>query len=113
MRAVLRYLLAGVPGPPAPGGWLLGTAAGLALVALNLAFERELWPHTPTVRQTLPVAASVLALALLPQALWWGWRWLRAYAGPWWLRWLATCAYLAATTVAAMLWLLLLVGALL
>ena len=111
LRAMLRYVLGGVPRLPAPGGWLLGTVAGLALVGLNLTWEHEIWPTTPGMHKLLPGVFLGLVLALLPQLAWWGWRWLRAYAGPQWLRWLATCAYLAATTVAALLWMLALAGA--
>ena len=110
MRAVVRYVAGGVPGPPAPGRWLVATAGLLGLVLLNLAWEHELWSTTPAMRRLLPGALLRLLLALLPQVAWWEWRWLRAYAGPWWLRWLATCAYLGATAVAGLLWVVGLAG---
>jgi hypothetical protein len=88
--------------------WL--TLGGLAVGALNLVFLAEIWPHTPAAAVALLVLLWLLVLALLPQAAWWAWRWLRAYAGPGWVRVLATAVLLSGTCVVLVGWLAVLVG---
>lgn len=105
-----EQLLVGLWPPPAPGTRLGLTLAGLAIGALNLAFLAEIWPHTPAARPRLLALEWLLVLALVPQALWWAWRWRRAYAGPGWLRVLATAVFLSGAGATLFLWLAVLVG---
>ena len=79
-----KVLVAGLF-PPTPLGIRLGlNLLGLAIGALNLAFLAELWPHTPAAKTAFLALEWLLLLAVLPQGLWWAWRWLcaYAYAGP-------------------------------
>jgi hypothetical protein len=103
-----RLLFAGLW--PLPPLGLRLTLAGLALGVLNLVFLAEVWPHTPVAATTLLVLLWLLLLALLPQGTWWAWRWLRAYAGPGWVRVLATAACLGGAGVVLLGWLAVLVG---
>ncbi len=94
-----KLLLAGLWPLPPLGLRLWLTLAGLAVGVLNLVFLAEIWPHTPAAATTLLVLLWLLVLALLPQATAWAWRWLRAYAGPGWVRVLATAAFLGGAGV--------------
>jgi hypothetical protein len=105
-----RLIFAGL-WPLPPLGLRLGlTLAGLVVGALNLVFLAEIWPHTPAAAVALLVLLWLLLLALLPQAAWWAWRWLRAYVGPSWVRVLATAAFLGGASVVLLGWLAILVG---
>ena len=59
--------------------WL--TLLGLAFSMLNLTYLAEIWPHTATAKTAFLALAWLLLLALLPQGLWWAWRWLRLATG--------------------------------
>ncbi len=94
-----------------PLGLRLGlTLAGLAVGVLNLVFLAEVWPHTPAAAVVLLVLLWLLVLALLPQAARWAWRGLRAYAGPGWVRVLATAVFLSGAGVVLVGWLAVLLG---
>jgi hypothetical protein len=82
----------------------------LALGALNLTYLAEIWPHTPAAKTAFLALEWLLLLVVLPQGLWWAWRWLRAYAGPGWLQVLATAVFLSGICLAVALWLVLLMG---
>ncbi len=99
--------LAGIGAPPPLGPRLWLTLAAGAGGAANLIFLREIWPHTPAAKAMLVPGTCATGLLLLPQLLWWAWRWLRAYAGPAWLRVLAMAVYLGGTCLALGIWLLL------
>jgi hypothetical protein len=105
-----KLLVAGLyPLPPLSTGlWL--TLAGLVTGELNRVYRAEIWPHTPAAASVLLVAEWVLALALVPQGLWWAWGWLSGYTGPSWLRLLAKIAFMCGACGAAVAWLVLLVG---
>jgi len=99
-----KLLFAGLFPLPALGLGLWLTLLGLLIGALNLAFFTEIWPGTPAAKSALLTLEWLLLLALLPQALWWVWRWLRAYTGPGWLRVLATAVFLSGACVVLALW---------
>jgi hypothetical protein len=105
-----RLRFAGLLPSPPLGLRLWLTLGGLAVGALNLVFLAEIWPHTPAAAVALLVLLWLLVLALLPQAAWWAWRWLRAYAGPGWVRVLATAVFLSGACVVLVGWLAVLVG---
>jgi hypothetical protein len=77
---------------------------------LNLALLREIWPHTPAAASVLGVLVWLLMLALLPQLLVWGRRWMWDCVGPSWVRLLLSVCYGAAAFVAIGIWILLLLG---
>jgi hypothetical protein len=105
-----RQLVAGLF-PPPPLGIRLGlTLLGLAFGTLNLAYLAEIWPHTAAAKTAFLALEWLLLLAVLPQGLWWAWRWLRAYAGPVWLQVLATAVFLSGVCLAIALWLAVLTG---
>ena len=108
---MFNRLLTGLFPLPPLGRRLVFTLLATAAVGLNLLCLPELWPHTPNACRVLAVALWLLGLALVPQLMWWVWRWLRAYTGPGWVRLLATAAYLAGACVALVGWLALLVAA--
>jgi hypothetical protein len=105
-----KPLFAGLFPPPPLGIRLWLTVLGLAVGGLNLAYLTEIWLHTPAAKTTLLAFEWLLLLAVLPQGLWWAWRWLRAYTGPGWLQVLATAMFLSGACVALALWLAVLVG---
>jgi hypothetical protein len=88
--------------------WL--TLAGLVGGVLNLALVEEIWPHTPVAASVLTTLLWLLMLALLPQLLVWGRRWMWDYIGPAWMRLLLSICYGAAAFVAIGVWILLLLG---
>lgn len=106
----MRRLLAGfLPSPPL-GLRLWLTLVGLVVGILNLVLLAELWPHTPAAAVVVLVLVWLLMLALLPQAAEWAWRWLRTYAGPRWVRVLATALFLSGAGVVRVGWLAVLLG---
>ncbi|MGI4863631.1 MAG: hypothetical protein ACRYFZ_06875 [Janthinobacterium lividum] len=105
-----KLLFAGLFPLPALGIGLWLTLLGLLIGALNLAFLAEIWPGTPTAKSTLLTLEWLLLLSLMPQAIWWAWRWLRACTGPGWLRMLATAVFLSGACVALALWFAILLG---
>ncbi len=105
-----KLLFAGLFPPPGLGIGLWLTLLSLLIGALNLVFLAEIWPGTPAAKSVLLTLEWLLLLALLPQVLWWVWRWLRAYTGPGWLRVLATAVFLSGACVALALWLAVLMG---
>ena len=105
-----KLLFAGLLPPPPLGIRLRLTLLGLAIGALNLACLAEIWPHTPAAKTVFLAFEWLLLLAVLPQGLWWAWRWLRAYAGPGWLRVLATAVFLSGACVVLAVWFAVLVG---
>lgn len=104
-----KLLFAGLFPPPPLGTRLWLTIGGLVIVGLNLIYEAEIWPHTRHAEQVLLLVAWLLLLAVVPQALWWAWGWLRAYTGPLWVRLLAKAVFMSGVCVVAAGWLLLLV----
>jgi hypothetical protein len=105
-----KQLVAGLF-PPPPLGIRLGlTLLGLAFSTFNLTYLAEIWPHTAAAKTAFLVLEWLLLLAVLPQGLWWAWRWLRAYAGPVWLQVLATAVLLSGVCLAVALWLAILMG---
>ena len=86
--------------------WL--TLASLAFGVLNLAFVAELWPHTPGARPWLLGLEWLLLLTLPPQCVGWARRWLRAYAGPGWVRLLATLGFVTVACLGLVVWFVLL-----
>jgi hypothetical protein len=105
-----KQLVAGLFPLPPLGTRLWLTLLGLALGALNLVYLAEIWPHTSAAKTAFLVLEWLLLLAVLPQGLWWAWRWLRAYAGPVWLQVLATAVLLSGVCLAVALWLAILMG---
>lgn len=104
-----KLLFAGLFPLPPVGTRLWLTMGGSLIVGLNLAYKAEIWPHTLYAERVLLLLAWLLLLALLPQALWWAWGWLRAYTGPAWVRLLAKAVFMSGVCVAAVIWLVLLV----
>ena len=94
--------------PVSPRLWF--TAVGVGLAGLSLCFQRELWPHQPQ--------APLWSAALLVALLLWGWfqgqqlllRWVDAYAGPRWMRFLLKAAALGLIAVQLTVCTLLLLG---
>jgi hypothetical protein len=105
-----KQLVAGLFPLPPLGIRLWLTLLGLALGALNLAYLTEIWPHTSAAKTALLALEWLLLLAVLPQGLWWAWRWLRAYVGPVWLQVLSTAIFLSGACAVLALWLAILMG---
>lgn len=108
---MLKQLFAGLFPLPALGNRLAFTLLAMMAGAFNLVYLQEIWPHTPAAKLVLSVVLWLVGLALLPQLMWWSWRWLRAYTGPGWVQLLATAAYLTGACVALVAWLTLLMAA--
>jgi hypothetical protein len=106
----MRNLLLASIIPPPLGTRLWLTVAGLVGGITNLVLLREIWPHTPAAASVLAVLVWLLMLALLPQLLVWGRRWMWDYIGPAWVRLLLSVCYGAAAFVAIGAWVLLLLG---
>jgi hypothetical protein len=105
IRIVLRYLLSGIPAPPAPSNYAWATLSVLLFSLVNLVFQTELWPDMPAVPRQLEIVTGLAVLIAWPQALWWGWQWLQVYAGPEWLRRLASVGYIGGALLGLLLWL--------
>jgi len=101
--------LAGMWPLPPLGTRLWLTIGGLAIIGLNLVYSAEIWPHTRHAERVLMLLAWLLLLAVVPQALWWAWGWLRAYTGPAWLRLLAKALFMIGVCIAAAVWVVMLV----
>ena len=106
LRIMLRYLLSGIPAPPAPSNYAWATLSVLVFGLVNLVFQTELWPATPAMPRLLEIATGLSVLAAWPQVLWWGWQWLQAYTGPGWLRRVASVVYMCGAILGMLLWLL-------
>ena len=105
-----RLLFSGLLPPPPLGNRLAFTLMVGVILTLNLLLRVELWPHTPAAGPVLEALEALLVLALLPQLMRWGLRWVRAYTGPAWLRLLATTVYMSMACVGAVCWLLVLLS---
>ena len=103
-----RLFFAGLFPPPPLDTRLWLTVVGSAAAVLNLAYRAEIWPHTPVAEPVFTTLTVLLLMALVPQALWWAWGWLRGYTGPMWVRMLAKAAFMIGVCVVAAIWLIML-----